>query len=268
MKKIIAIGAAITIGYFVIVKRVTVDSGMEAVIVKKPWFFGEKGVDQKIISTGTIWGVTSSEIKLISLRPFDIEDSFKTLFTKDNIPIDFNMTLVFRYQKGKSAVLIENFGVDKKWYKNLLSKPIHNSIEISIKEKIFNDIYYHRNITEELKKDIIFGVKDLLKERAIPVNLIDITISKITPPKELTQVAIEREVEKEKIEFHKLRKKAEEVSAEADKAYMTKMNMTPREYIKMKQIELDTKKLSNQRYAIDHAKESNGSIKVLIDMGK
>lgn len=268
MKKFLTVIAIVAIGYFFVVKRVTVNIGEEAVIIKKPWFLGAKGIEKNSISTGTIWGVSSSEIKLISLRPFNIEDSFSNLFTEDNIPVDFNISLVFRYKKGEGSALIENFGADKEWYKSLISKPLHNSTEIAIKKQIFNDLYYNENISNEIKKDILFGIKELIKERAIPVNLISITIGKITPPKELIESAIKRETEKNRVAFHQLRKEAEKTSAEADRAYMIKMNMNPKEYIKMKQIELDTKKLANQRYAIDHAKDSNGSIKVQIDMGK
>ncbi|MCK4442587.1 MAG: SPFH domain-containing protein [Sulfurovaceae bacterium] len=268
MKKIITIGVVIAIGYFIIVKRVTVDAGEEAVVIKKPWFFGEKGVQKQVISTGTIWGVRSSEIKIISLKPFNIEELFHNVFTKDNIPIDFNVTITFKNQKGKGAILVEKFRNNKQWYKNLLSKPIHNTTEISIKKNTFDDIYYKSNRLEELRKAIIYGVRYLLKDKAIPVNLINVTINKITPPKELIKTAIDKKVEKEKIEFHKLRRKAQELSAKADKAYMKEMNMTPSEYIKMREIELNTKKLSNQRYAIEKAKDSNGSIKIVIDMGK
>ncbi|SFV64224.1 hypothetical protein MNB_SV-12-1442 [hydrothermal vent metagenome] len=268
MKKFLIVIAIIVIGYLFIVKRVTVNVGEEAVIIKKPWFFGAKGIEKDSISTGTIWSITSSEIKIISLKAFTIEDSLCNLFTKDNIPVDFNISLVFKYKKGEGSTLIENFGGDREWYTNLVSKPLHNSMEVAIKKQIFNDLYYDENITNEIKKDILFGVRDLIKKRAIPVNLIDIIIGKITPPKEIIESAIKRETQKDRIAFHQLRKEAEKTSAEADRAYMIKMNMTPKEYIKMKEIELDTKKLANQRYAIDHAKDSNGTIKVKIDMGK
>ncbi len=267
MKKGLTAIAIVAIAYFVIIQRVTVDAGEEAVIIKKPWFGGEKGVEPKTISTGTIWSVASSEIVIISLKPFNIEDSFSHLLTNDNIPVDFNITSVFQYKKGEGANLVENFGAEKEWYKHILSKPIHNTIEIAIKQESFNNLY-DKNIIEEIKKDIIFGVRELIKQRAIPVKLIDMSINKISPPKEFIASAIQREVEREKIAFHKLRKEAEESSAEADRVYMIKMNMSPKEYLRMRQIELDTKKLSNQRYAIDHAKDSNGSIKILIDMGK
>ena len=268
MKKFLTLIAIVAIAYFAIIKRVTVDAGEEAVIIKKPWFFGKRGVEEKTISTGTIWSVSSSEIKIIPLKVFSVEDSFDNLLTKDNIPVDFNMTFSFKYKRGEGATLVKEFGVNKEWYKSILLKPIHNSTEIAIKKELFDNLYHDENITRELTKDIIFGVKELIRKRAIPIKLIDVTISKISPPKELIESAIRRETEKDRVAFHKLRKEAEEAAALADKAYMIKMNMNPREYLKMKQIELDTKKLSNQRYAIDHAKDSNGSIKVQVDMGK
>ncbi len=276
MKKIITIMVVMLLmGYFFIIKRTTVNEGMEAVIIKKPWFLGKGGIETKTIHTGTIWSVASTEIKLISLKPFSIEESFSELLTKDNIPIDFKISLSFKYQKGKGSLLVSNFGESEEWYKNLLSPPLQKTVEIAVKQRTLLDMTDDVNAVKELNEYIVFGVDDFLKKQSIPVELIDINIGKITPPKEIIEASIKTEVEKqnikrqkEQIRVQELRKKAEHATANADRAYMIRMGMTPREYLDMKRIELKSKELSNQRVAINSAKESNGSIQIHITMGQ
>lgn len=269
MKKIIMILIImLLLGYFFLLQRVSVDAGEEAVIIKKPWFWGKSGVEKKAITTGTIWAVASTEVKMVSLKAFTIEESFKELFTEDNIPVELATTLTFKNKKGESVLLIEQFGESKNWYKNLLFKPLQNSLEIEIKKQTFEEITKNSDRLKEIKSNILFGINDFLQKQAIPVELLDIIFGKIVPPKAIVQMEIDGEVQKEKLKVQELRKKVQEVNAQADRAYMLKMNMSPREYIKMKQIELEHQKLSLQRFAIENAKESNGSITIEIKMEK
>ena len=253
-------------GYFFLIQRISIDEGMEAVVIKKPWFFGKSGIEENPITTGTVWTVASTEVKLISLKVFTLEKSFTKLFTKDNIPIEFAITLSFKNQKGESVRLIEQFGESEEWYKNLLFKPLKNSLEIAVKKRTFEEITKNSDTLKKIKQNITFGIKDFLKKQAIPIKLLDITFGQIVPPKAIVQMAIESEVQKEKLKVELLRKKVQEANAEADRAYMSKMNMSPREYLKIKQIELEHQKLSLQRLAIENAKESNGSIIIEVNL--
>lgn len=269
MKKIITILIIImALGYFFLIQRISIDEGMEAVVIKKPWFFGKSGIEKNSIRIGTVWAVASTEVKLVSLKVFTLEKSFTELFTEDNIPIELTITLSFKNHKGESVLLIEQFGESEEWYKNLLFNPLQNSLEIAIKKRTFEEITKNSDTLKKIKQDIIFGVTDFLKKQAIPVELLDINFGKIVPPKEIVNMAIDIEVEKENLKVQELRKKVIEVNAEADRAYMLKTNMSPREYLKMKQIELENQKLLIQRLAIENAKDSNGSIKIEINMEK
>ena len=268
MKKIILLIIMMLLGYFFLIKRTSVDVGMEAVVIKKPWFWGEAGIEKNIIKTGTIWSVASTEVKLISLKAFNIDDSFTELFTSEGIPMELNISLVFKNKKEGAILLVEKFGDSEEWYKDMLSKPLQNSLEIAVKKRTFEEITKNSDTLKEIKQDIVFGVKDFLQKQAIPVELLDITFGKIVPPKLIVQMVIDGEVQKEKLKAQLLRKKVQEANAQADRAYMLKMNMSPREYLKMKQIELEHKKLSLQRLAIENAKDSNGSILIEIKMEK
>ena len=267
-KRVIILTIIIALGYFFLIQRVTVNAGEEAVIIKKPWFWGNKGVNKKVIKEGTIWSVASTEIKLISLKAFNIEESFTELFTSDNIPMELKLTLTFQNQKESGVILVKKFGDSEEWYKNLLLNPLQNSLETEIQKQTFKEMTQNSDTLKEIKSNILFGINDFLQKQSIPVELLDITFGKIVPPKEIVQMAIDGEVQKEKLKVQKLRKKVQEANALADRAYMLKMNMSPREYLKIKQIELERQKLSLQRFAIENAKESNGSIIIDIKMEK
>ena len=269
MKKIITILIIMmSLGYFFVTTRTSVEAGEEAVVIKKPWFFGKSGIEKKPISTGTIWAVASTEVKMVSLKAFTIKESFAELFTEDSIPIELTIILSFKNKKGESILLVEQFGESEEWYRDLLFNPLQSSLEIAVKKRTFEEISKNSDTLKEIKQDIIFGVKDFLKKQTIPVELLDITFGKIVPPKKIVYMAIDVEVEKENLKVQELRKKIVALSAEADRAYMLKMNMSPREYLKMKQIELENQKLLIQRLAIENAKDSNGSIKIEIKMEK
>jgi len=252
----------------IVVKRTTVNVGEEAVVIKKPWFLGKSGIESKPITTGTIWAVASTEIKIISLKAFNIEESFNSLFTHDYIPINFNIYMTFRYKKGKSVLLVKEFGSKDEWYQHLLSKPLQKSIEMEVKQRTLLELSSDPFQIEELKNSIIFGVEDFIKKQNIPVELLTLNISKISPPQALIDMALKKEIAKNERERQTFKKEAEEIAIEADRAYMLRMNMTPRQYLELKRIELDNRKLSNQRFAIDSAKDSNGSIKININIGR
>ena len=48
----------------------SVDAGEEAVLVKKPYFFGHGGVDPESIKTGLVWTAFSTEVVRINVKPF------------------------------------------------------------------------------------------------------------------------------------------------------------------------------------------------------
>jgi len=261
--------------YFIVVQRVTVNAGMEAVVIKKPWFLKKSGTEKKAISTGTIWAVSSSTIKLFSLKPFEISESFSGLLTSENIPIDFTMNMSFQYQKGNTPLLVEKFGDNNEWYNALLLSMLKVSLEAAIKSHPLQELQANSSTVQTIEESTEQHIKNFLKTQNIPVDLIQLHINKITPPKTLIDSAIETEREKEgaktkeeKIKVEELRKKLEETRANADKAYMLKMKMSVRQYLQMKQLELEEKKLLNQRYIIEQAKDCNGTIELKMDMGK
>jgi len=268
MKKIILGVIMILLSiYIIVIQKTVVEPDMEAIVIKKPWFYGEKGVEPNPIYTSTIWHVKSTDVKLFSLKPFIIKESFKNILTQENITISFDVNLTFRYRRGQTKLLVEKYGTDKEWYKNMLLAPMSNSVAIYIKKIKFDAIFYNRDEVKNLKEEIQFGIDTFLKEHKIPVEIIDLNILNITPPKEILDNAIKEKSLQQKVKIEKLKQKAKELSANTDRAYMLKMGMTPREYLQLKKIELEDRKLANERCAIDSAKEGNGSIQIHMNIG-
>ena len=268
MKKVIILFISILLlAYFFIVQRVSVSSGEEATLIKKPWFYGEKGISLIPLTEQTIWSVQSTDIELTSIQPFVLNEHFLQLLTADNIPIDIDIHFTFQHIKGKTPELIQNFGKDQSWYTNNLQEPLKNSVETFIKNQSFQKITEEDNCSIELQDIIMFGVNDFLKERKIPTKLLDVRVGAINIPRSILEIALQKEEEKQKLQTQIIRKDIEKASAEADKIYMDKMNISIKDYIKLKQLELKNKELENQRYAIECAKENNRSIQINMGMG-
>ncbi len=268
MKKAIMVFISIVLlAYFFIVQRVSVGTGEEATLTKKPWFYGEKGISLIPLMEQTIWSVQSTDIEITTIQPFVLNEHFVQLLTADNIPIDINIHFTFQHIKGKTSELIQNFGKAQAWYTNNLKEPLKNSIEIFIKNQSFQKITEEDNCSIELKQLIIFGVNDFLNSRKIPTKLLDVRVGAINIPRSILDIALKKEEERQKLQIQIIRKNIEKASAEVDKMYMDKMKITVKEYIKLKQLELKNKELDNQRYAIECAKENNRSIQINMVMG-
>jgi len=268
MKKIILGVIMILLSiYIIVIQKTVVEPDMEAIVIKKPWFYGEKGVEPNPIYTSTIWHVKSTDVKLFSLKPFMLKASFDKILTQENIAISFDINLTFKYRRGQTKLLVEKYGTNQEWYKNMLLAPMSNSVAIYIKKIKFDNIFNNKDEVKNLKEEILFGIDKFLKEHNMPVEIIDINILKITPPKEILDNAIKEKSIKQKIKIEKLKQKAKELSANTDRAYMLKMGMNVREYLELKRIELEDKKLANEKCALESAKEGNGSIQVHINMG-
>lgn len=254
------------IGYFTIVQRVSVTVGEEATIIKQPWFYGEKGIDLTPKTEQTIWSVSSTQIERTSIQPFPINETFKQLFTSDNIPIDITLHLNFQHITGKTPQLIKDFGKGQKWYTHNLKEPLKNTLTILVKEMLFKDITQNQKYSIELQKAIYLGVKEFLTEQNIPTKVLNVRLGAINMPKEILDIALEEEVAKHTLNLEKIRKEKQEAKAIADKAYMKKMDISTLEYIQLKKLELKAQELNNQHYLISSVKDSNGSIQINMNM--
>lgn len=265
LQMIFAIGVAVSMtGCF---SPSTADAGMEMVFIYKPWVFGHGGVDPVPGSTGLTWTVWSTQVEKVNIKPFNIDETFTDLVTGDNNPVDFKIHMVFKHkangEDGGTPKLVSKFGKD--WYKNKVREPLRKSVRSFTKQHKMFEMTTDANVTDQLAIIAKQEIEKYIKESGIPTELVLATVGRVMPPDEVVAATIQTAVQKqnvktqnERVKAEEARKAAEVASAEADKAYMNKMKMSPNQYLAMKDLEI-------KRVAVDGARE--GKIDLTLLMG-
>ena len=229
----------------------SVDAGQEGVMVKKPWVFGHGGVEDQPIRTGLVWTAWSTEVVRVDVKPFNVTEPFDDLITVDNNPVDFNIHMTFKHIEGKTPELVEKFGING-WYINKVQEPLRNSVRDFTKSRTMFEMTTDPKTVYELEKKVSEEIREFLKKENIPTELVLATIGKVMPPQAVLDATIQTGVQKqnvltqvERVKAEQARELAEKASANADKAYMTAINMSADQYLKMK--ELDNQKLAIEK---------------------
>jgi len=237
-----------------------VAEGEEAVLIYQPYFFGKGGVDPKPIKTGLVWTAFSTKVVRVSLQPYNLNEFFDDLVTKDNNPVDFKLHLTLMNEEGKTPILVDKFG--HKWYINKVREPLRNIVRNFTKDHKMFEMTTDSKITTDLENLVFTKMTKFLKEEKIPVKLVRVTVGKVMPPEAIVEETIQTGVQKqnvktqnERVKAEKAREAAERASAKADRAYMDEIGMTTNQYLK-------SRELDNQKEAI-----KNGS-NVTIIMGQ
>ena len=229
----------------------SVDAGEEGVMVKKPWIVGHGGVDSDSIRTGLVWTAWSTEVIRVNVKPFNVTEPFDDLITVDNNPVDFNIHMTFKHIEGRTPELVEKFGVNG-WYTNKVQEPLRNSVREFTKSRTMFEMTTNPKMVTELEQKVSEEIREFLKKENIPTELVLATIGKVMPPQAVLDATIQTGVQKqnvltqvERVKAEQSRELAEKASANADKAYMTAINMNADQYLKMK--ELDIQKLAIEK---------------------
>lgn len=257
----LAVISLISINFQGCFKPSTINAGEEAVLIKKPWFFGSGGVEQETIKTGLTWTAWTTEVVSVNLKPFNITEPFNDLITIDNNPVDFEIHLTFQYEAGKTPFLLEKFGlpvIDQGryttggWYGSKVKEPLKNSIREYTKTKTMFEMTTSPASVLELEQLITKEVNNYLNKENMPIRLLTATVGKVNPPADIIKATIQTGIQKqnvmtqnERVKAEQAREVAEKASALADKAYMLAINMSPDQYLKMK--EIDNQKLAIER---------------------
>ena len=261
--------------YNVVLQRITVNAGEELVLIKKPWFYGSSGVEQKTYSTGTVWTVRSTKAQLVSLKPYLVSSKFSNLMTFDNIPISLNVDITFQNQKGKTAKFVRDFGEDSNWTEALLLPTLRVNLESYVKSNLFSKLQANSPEITAIEKALLKNIESFLKDKKVPIDILQFAINKIIPPQHIREVALkivlkdkQIKLKQRDIKLQELQQELERERAKADKSYMQNMHMTISQYLQFKRMELEDKKLTTKRYIIDHLDEKNGTVSFKMDLSK
>ena len=219
------------------------DAGEEAVIIKKPWFFGHGGISEIPITTGLTWCVWSTSSAVFNLKPVKLTETFDDLITSDNVPVDFAVYFTSQVTEGSTPRLYEFFGAE--WYENNLKEPLRTLVRNYAKQKKLFDLTSNSETLDEGELYINTEIQKVIASLNIPIEKSKITIGKISPPKEVIKETIYTAAQKQKVKTNNERTKAElareasEIaSATADKAYMRKFGMTTSQYLKSRELDI------------------------------
>lgn len=254
---ILAIGS---ITYFGNLKGV--GPATEGVETRKPILFGTGGTNPVTYATGRHFIWPSSQFDRVSLKPFSYNENFIDINASDNVPIDFKATFVMQPRAGRTASIVSKFGLE--WYKRRVQAKFQTLTRNEVKRKTSIDLRTKPATIEESQAALKLAGQNYLDEVGIEVDLSQVQIGKIVPPEELLKEAAKTAAQKQRKKTQdartlaeNARKGAEAASAVADSEYMTKMAMTPDQYLRSRQLDI----LANAQ------KDKNASFNVWISSG-
>lgn len=219
---------------------VSVNPGEEAVLVDKPRFWGDEGVRKKPLKEGRMLVWDSTEARLIKMTPHAIKIPFDDLSSKDNILLDFESTITLRVT---DSVRMVDFGND--WFDHNLASPYRAIVRDVVKKETMSDVMSDSKTAATMDAAITSELKKLVIDRGLPVEVIDISLGRARPNKEVLEqmnlTAQEQQRRKtltESDEAEKQRANVERSRATADNAYRNAMQLSPEQYVRLQEVRL------------------------------
>lgn len=226
------------------------NAGHEAVLVRKPRFFGSGGVDPTPVRTGLkyiAWTTTGVDV---NMQPGRVDTEFNDLMTLDGVPIDFHA--VISYQITDSVKLVRDYGADVResdgvpgfWMRNL-DQPFRTAVRDSVKKHGMNEMAIMATAAEEVDAEVTKHLLGIVKETGVPVKILDVSLGRANPPDAILHQRVETAAQEQRINTEKQRKlaedqrkMAEESRAAADQAYNQKMGLNAEQYVALRALEM------------------------------
>lgn len=228
--------------------RIAPSGDEEAVVMKKPFFFGHGGVVKEPISAGAKWVWATSEGIIFKITPVTCVEEFDDLITDDNTPVDFSAYLKLQIIKGETPIIYEKFGVN--WYKNSLSPTFRAIVRDKASEYKMFDLAGNRAVLKEIEMYIYDYMVNYCKDINLPVKIMEVTIGAITPPAEVLEETRRTAAQNQSIltqearaKSESSRKQAEINKAIADKAYQKEMAISTADYLHLRALEIEKEKI-------------------------
>ena len=162
---------------------VSPDADEEAVLIYKPWFFGHGGVDEDAVEPGLTWCWWSTHSETFKTIPVKYQVNMDDLVSDDNTPLDFHTIIITQIEKGKSPILLQNYGKD--WFNTNLYNYYCNIIRDHISQHNPFDLMSNRQILNEIDKKVLAQMRtfvaELSKNKEFPVIIKQVTIGKAMP---------------------------------------------------------------------------------------
>ena len=223
----------------------------EAVLVYHPLIWGHGGVDDEAVETGLTWCWWSTGSETFKIVPQKQQVDMEDLVSNDNTPLDFHTVIITQIKKGKTPILLQNYGTD--WFNTNIYNHYCNRVRDYVSQHSPFDLMSNREVLNEIDTKLLSEmrafVNELSKEKEFPIEIKQVIIGKAIPNKEQleemnkTAKAVQaKQTQEREQEMQIAREKAERQRAIADKAYMNEMKLTPGQFIQLKAWDIIEKK--------------------------
>lgn len=219
------------------------DADEESVLIHKPWFFGHGGVVNTPVETGLRWCWWSTSSETFKIVPQKQQVDMEDLVSNDNTPLDFHTVIITQIIKGKSPVLLVNYGTD--WFNTNLYNYYCNRVRDYISQHSPFDLMSNREVLNEIDTKVLIEMREyvdeLSRENEFPVEIKQVVIGRAIPNAEQleemnkTAKAVQaKQTQEREVEVQLAREKAERQRAIADKAYQHEMGLSAQQFIQLK----------------------------------
>jgi regulator of protease activity HflC (stomatin/prohibitin superfamily) len=227
---------------------VSVDPGEEAVLVEKPWIFGEGGVAKNVIPTGRQYVAISTDYQIFKIVPVTYTEEFKDMIPSDNTPVSFNAYIKLQIQAGNSPALYTKFGQD--WYTNSIKEAFRTMVRTKASQYRMFELASDRKVSDSIQNFLTDELTKYINKLSIPVNVLQVIIGAITPPEQVLTETKNTAAQNQSILTQQARasaelsrKQAEINKAIADKAYQEEMRMDIHDYLTLRSLEIQKEKI-------------------------
>ncbi len=225
------------------------DAGHEAVWVKKPLIFGHGGVDPEPVKTGLEFGAVTSDAIDVSKLPQRIDMEFDDMMTKSGVPVSFHVVIAFKV--ADSYLLVRDWGADRDdkgtwgfWNRNL-DQPIRTAVRDSVKKREMQEMAIFQTSADEVGAEVKTAAVEIVQKLKVPIEIRDLNVGRVNPPDAIKNQRIETAAQEQRAITEQRRKLAEDqrraaelARAEADNAYNQKMQLSPEQFVRIKQIDM------------------------------
>lgn len=228
------------------------DAGQEAVLVRKPWFFGDGGVDPVPVKTGSEVVASSTDAIYIDVTPRAFEVKFDDLMPSNGIPLDF--VTVVRIQVTDAPRLVSDWGgavlneegkPNDSWFWRNIEPHYQNLVRDAVKKYDMNQLALTGAAIDSVNIEVEKGLATYIKRNKMPLKLLGVTIGRANPPDEIKHQRIETAAQQQREQTmaaaqraEQSRKAAEQARAEADNAYRNQMGLTPEQFVDLERIKM------------------------------
>ncbi|MBL4694616.1 hypothetical protein JKY72_04575 [Candidatus Gracilibacteria bacterium] len=252
-----------------------VNPGFEGVYVMNA-VFSKGGIATEVADPSRVFDAPTTNVIQVDMRPQRFDEAWGTMMTADNALIDFSAYIFLKVAKGQSHVLVSEFGgsLGEAWKVNLekqfrvivrrqcqlyrmttlitgvkskkgTSKTTQGAPAATGEKSVVEEELPVTGVSilEIMGTEVRRQMLEYIKDKKIPVEIVDVKMSKATPNgkviEEMGNTLAQQQRRKTQAErklAEDARKAAEDSRAIADKAYQTQMGITAEQYIALERI--------------------------------